>query len=100
MVEERKGGRPISSSMRPTGGDKTIAGKKQYFRRKKMCRFCVEKIDDVNYKETRLLLAFISERGKITPRRISGVCAPHQRRLAEAIKQARNIAMLPFSSPV
>ncbi|MEJ7605026.1 MAG: 30S ribosomal protein S18 [Bryobacteraceae bacterium] len=100
MAEERKGGRPISSSMRPTGGDKAIAGKKQYFRRKKMCRFCVEKIDDVNYKETRLLLAFISERGKITPRRISGVCAPHQRRLAEAIKQARNIAMLPFSSPV
>jgi small subunit ribosomal protein S18 len=99
-MAEQKGGRPISSSMRPTGGDKAIAGKKQYFRRKKLCRFCVEKIDDINYKDTRLLQNFISERGKITPRRISGVCTPHQRRLSEAIKQARNIALLPFASPV
>ncbi|MBC7924767.1 MAG: 30S ribosomal protein S18, partial [Bryobacteraceae bacterium] len=45
-MAEQKGGRPISSSMKPTGGDKAIAGKKQYFRRKKLCRFCVEKIDD------------------------------------------------------
>src|SRR3984893_4015109 len=95
---EQRGGRPISASQRPTGGDKAIATKKQYFRRKKMCRFCVEKIDDINYKDTRMLNAFMSERGKITPRRISGVCAPHQRRLAEAIKQARNIALMPFSS--
>ena len=98
-MAEQKGGRPISSSMRPTGGDKAIAGKKQYFRRKKLCRFCVEMIDDINYKDTRLLNGFISERGKITPRRITGVCAPHQRRLAEAIKQARNIALLPFAAP-
>ena len=63
-----------------------------------MCRFCVDKIDDINYKDVRLLNSFMSERGKITPRRISGVCAPHQRRLAEAIKQARNIALMPFSS--
>ncbi|MBC8166637.1 MAG: 30S ribosomal protein S18 [Bryobacteraceae bacterium] len=99
-MAEQKGGRPISSSMKPTGGDKAIAGKKQYFRRKKLCRFCVEKVDDINYKDTRMLNAFISERGKITPRRISGVCTPHQRRLSEAIKQARNIALLPFASPV
>jgi small subunit ribosomal protein S18 len=99
-MAEQKGGRPISSSMKPTGGDKAIAGKKQYFRRKKLCRFCVEKIDDINYKDTRLLGSFISERGKITPRRISGVCTPHQRRLSEAIKQARNIALLPFAAPV
>jgi small subunit ribosomal protein S18 len=100
MAEQRSGGggRPGSAGQRPTGGDKAIAGKKQYFRRKKMCRFCVEKIDDINYKDTRMLNAFMSERGKITPRRISGVCAPHQRRLAEAIKQARNIALMPFSS--
>src|SRR5512132_1323490 len=97
-MAEQRGGRPIAASMKPTGGDKAIAGKKQYFRRKKVCRFCVEKIDDINYKDTRLLNSFISERGKITPRRISGVCAPHQRRLAEAIKQARNIALLPFAS--
>ena len=97
---EQKGGRPVSGSMRPTGGDKASAGKKQFFRRKKLCRFCVDKIDDINYKDVRLLSSFISERGKITPRRISGVCAPHQRRLAESIKQARNIALMPFSSAI
>jgi small subunit ribosomal protein S18 len=98
MAEERKGGRPIAASQRPTGGDKAFGAKKQYFRRKKVCRFCVEKIDDINYKDVRMLNSFISERGKITPRRITGVCAPHQRRLSEAIKQARNIALLPFAS--
>ncbi len=98
MAEPGKGGRPISASQRPTGGDKAFGGKKQFFRRKKMCRFCVDKIDDINYKDVRLLSSFISERGKITPRRISGGCAPHQRRLAESIKQARNIALMPFAS--
>jgi len=94
-------GKPGSAGQRPTGTDKAVATqKKQYFRRKKVCRFCVEKIDDINYKDVRLLNAFISERGKITPRRITGVCAPHQRRLSEAIKQARNIALLPFASAV
>jgi small subunit ribosomal protein S18 len=98
-MAETKGGRPIAGSQRPTGGDKAIAtGKKQYFRRKKVCRFCVEKIDYIDYKDVRMLSAFVSERGKITPRRISGVCSPCQRRLSEAIKQARNIALLPFAS--
>ena len=97
-MAEQRGGRPIAASMKPTGGDKAIVGKKQYFRRKKLCRFCVEKIDDINYKDVRMLMSFISERGKITPRRISGVCAPHQRRLAESIKQARNIALVPFAT--
>src|SRR3569833_500560 len=100
MAEERKGGRPVAANQRPTGGDKAFAAKKQYFRRKKVCRFCVEKIDDINYKDTRLLNSFISERGKITPRRISGVCTPHQRRLSESIKQARNIALVAFASRV
>jgi small subunit ribosomal protein S18 len=95
MAEQRSGGgRPIAASQRPTGGDKAM-GKKQYFRRKKMCRFCVE---DINYNDVRLLSSFLSERGKITPRRISGVCAPHQRRLAESIKQARNIALITFTT--
>jgi len=99
MAESRSGGgRPGSASQRPTGGDKAFASKKQYFRRKKVCRFCVEKIDDINYKDVKLLSSFISERGKIVPRRISGVCAPHQRRLSEAIKQARNIALIPFAA--
>jgi small subunit ribosomal protein S18 len=100
MAEQTsRGGRPVAASQRPTGGDKAIAsGKKQYFRRKKVCRFCVEKIDDINYKDVKLLQNYISERGKITPRRITGVCTPHQRRLSEAIKQARNIALLPFAA--
>jgi small subunit ribosomal protein S18 len=99
MAEQK--GRPVSGSQTVTGGDKAIVtGKKQYFRRKKVCRFCVEKIDDIDYKDVKLLSSFISERGKITPRRISGVCAPHQRKLSEAIKQARNIALLPFSAPL
>src|SRR5215467_8555549 len=98
MADQPKGGRPISASQRPTGGDKTFVGKKQFFRRKKLCRFCVDKIDDINYKDVKLLSSFISERGKITPRRISGVCAPHQRKLAESIKQARNIALVPFAT--
>jgi small subunit ribosomal protein S18 len=97
-MPEQKGGRPIAASQRPTGGDKAIAtGKKQYFRRKKVCRFCVEKIDDINYKDARLLSSFVSERGKIMPRRISGVCTPHQKRLCTAIKQARSIALLPYA---
>ena len=97
MAESR--GRPGSASQRPTGGDKAVlAGKKQYFRRKKVCRFCVEKIDDINYKDVKMLNAFIAERGKIVPRRLTGVCTPHQRRLTAAIKRARNIALLPFAA--
>ena len=73
-------------------------GKKQYFRRKKVCKFCVEKIDAINYKDVRLLSQFVAESGKIVPRRLTGVCTPHQRRLTSAIKQARNIALLPFAA--
>lgn len=72
-------------------------GGRKYFRRKKVCKFCVEKIDSINYKDVRLLAQFVAESGKIVPRRLSGVCTPHQRRLSLAIKQARNIALLPFA---
>ena len=58
-------------------------------------KFCVEKIEDINYKDYRLLGQFVAESGKIVPRRLTGVCAPHQHRLSSAIKQARNIALLP-----
>jgi small subunit ribosomal protein S18 len=95
-MAESRGGRPVPGSQQPTGTDKAV-GKKQYFRRKKVCRFCVEKVDDINYKDVRMLNSFVTERGKIVPRRLSGVCAPHQKRLSEAIKQARSIALLPFS---
>ncbi len=64
--------------------------------RKKTCLFCTEKTKEIDYKDVSKLSRFITERGKISPRRISGVCARHQRRLARAIKRARQIALLPF----
>jgi len=64
--------------------------------RKKFCRFCKNKISYIDYKDVRLLEKFITERGKMISRRISGNCAKHQRRIAEAIKRARIIALLPF----
>jgi small subunit ribosomal protein S18 len=74
------------------------AGRKQYFRRRKVCKFCDEKIDVIDYKEVKLIGQFVSERGKILPRRLTGTCSPHQRLLAVAIKRARNIALLPFAT--
>lgn len=64
--------------------------------RKKMCAFCAEKVENIDYKEVARLRKYITERGKILPRRISGNCAKHQRQLTVAIKRARNIALLPF----
>ncbi len=83
---------------RPGGPGGPREGGRKFFRRKKVCKFCVEKIDSINYKDVRLLSQFVAEAGKIVPRRLTGVCTPHQRRLADAIKQARNIALLPFAS--
>lgn len=65
-------------------------------RRKKVCIFCADKVDFIDYKDSAKLHKFISERGKILPRRISGTCALHQRELNTAIKRARNMALLPF----
>jgi small subunit ribosomal protein S18 len=65
-------------------------------RRRKFCKFCAEKIDYIDYKDTRTLGQFIPERARILPRRISGVCATHQRKLAMAIKRARHLALLPY----
>jgi len=81
---------------RGPGGPPREGGRK-FFRRKKVCKFCVEKIEDINYKDYRLLGQFVAESGKIVPRRLTGVCSPHQHRLSSAIKQARNIALLPFA---
>jgi len=100
----RESGRPQSRGgdrgdrgERGPGGPGRDQGRK-FFRRKKVCKFCVEKIDDINYKDVRLLQQFVAERGKIVPRRLTGVCTPHQRRLTTAIKRARNIALLPFAA--
>jgi len=72
-------------------------GGRRFVRARKSCRLCAERVDYVDYKDTRLLGAFVPERGKILPRRISGACAPHQRMLAVAVKRARNAAFLPFA---
>lgn len=65
--------------------------------KKKICSYCVEKIDSVDYKQYEKLKRFVTERGKVLPRRISGNCAKHQRQLTRAIKKARIMALLPFS---
>ena len=72
--------------------------KKFFFRRKRVCKFCVEKLEYIDYKDVKMLQQFIPERGKILPRRISGTCALHQRKLQNAIKRARIAAMLPFAT--
>ena len=89
---------PRRDSRGGPGGSGGREGGRKFFRRKKVCKFCVEKIDSINYKDVRLLSGFVAERGKIVPRRLTGVCTPHQRRLSAAIKQARNIALLPFAA--
>jgi len=95
MPERRPAGRSQDRSARREGPGGP--GRKQYFRRKKVCKFCTEKIDVIDFKDTRLLGQFVSERGKILPRRLTGTCSPHQHVLTAAIKRARNIALLPFA---
>jgi len=78
------------------GGDKRRGG--GFFRRRKVCKFCADKIDDINYKDVKLLSGFVPERGKVLPRRISGTCAKHQRGLRVAIFRARQLALLPYAA--
>jgi small subunit ribosomal protein S18 len=85
MADERK---PARSSAPP----------RRRFMRRKGCRFCADSTLRIDYKEIKNLRYFVSERGKIVPRRISGNCAEHQRKVTEAIKRARNIALLPFTA--
>jgi len=96
------GGRPREGggSGGPGGGPggPRRGGKRQFFRKKKVCRFCVERVDFIDYKKVEMLQPFVQERGKILPRRMTGTCSRHQRWLGEAIKRARNIALLPFAT--
>jgi small subunit ribosomal protein S18 len=95
------GSGPGSGPGGPRGGGRGPGGpggRGKFFRRKKVCKFCTEKIDAIPYRDVRLLQQFVAERGKIVPRRLTGVCTTHQRRLTRAIKQARNIALLPFAT--
>jgi small subunit ribosomal protein S18 len=74
--------------------------RKKPFLRRKVCRFCSDRKLDIDYKNARVLRYFVTERGKIVPRRISGNCAKHQREITVAVKRARNIAILPFTTAV
>jgi len=74
--------------------------KKKTFIRKKVCRFCADKSLVINYKEVKTLSNFVTERGKIVPRRIYGNCAKHQRQMTDAIKKARQIALLPYAGSI
>jgi small subunit ribosomal protein S18 len=93
----REGGGPRREGGPGGGPGGPRRGKRQYFRKKKVCKFCVEKMDLIDYKRADILSQFVQERGKILPRRMTGVCARHQRWLGVAIKRARNIALLPFA---
>ena len=90
----RGGGRSGSGSRE----GKTGGRKKFFVRRRKVCKFCAEKLEYVDWKDVKLLQSFIPERGKILPRRISGTCALHQRKLQTAIKRARSIALIPYAT--
>ncbi|MEJ2086763.1 MAG: 30S ribosomal protein S18 [Acidobacteriota bacterium] len=72
--------------------------KKSFFRRRKVCRMCADKMDTVDYKDLRFLQQYLVERSRILPRRISGTCAKHQRIIQQAIKRARHVALLPYTS--
>ena len=90
------GGRGRTGAAGQTGKDGQQ--RRPMFRRRKVCKFCSDKIDDINYKDTKLLMPFVPERAKILPRRISGTCAMHQRKLRTAIMRARQLALIPYTS--
>ena len=90
------GGRGRAGDKKPT--DKEKGQRRTLFRRRKVCKFCADKIDDINYKDAKLLMSFVPERAKILPRRISGTCALHQRKLRTAIMRARQLALIPYTS--
>jgi small subunit ribosomal protein S18 len=92
------GSRPPRPAGGPGGPGAGGPGGRKFFRRKKVCKFCTEKIDAISYRDVRLLQGFVAERGKIVPRRLTGVCTRHQRKVSQAIKQSRNIALLAFAA--
>ena len=91
-------GGPRPQGGRPGGPGGPRRGKRSFVRKKKVCRFCVDKSDYIDYKKAEILAPFLQERGKILPRRMTGTCARHQRWLTVAIKRAQNIALLPFAA--
>jgi small subunit ribosomal protein S18 len=96
-MSEERGGRGRGSKGRDADKNKGNEPRRGgFFRRRRVCKFCAEKIDYINYKDVRILAPFLPERGKIQPRRISGTCALHQRKLQTAIKRARQLALIPY----
>jgi small subunit ribosomal protein S18 len=95
--DDRRGTWSVKARLRARARKKQRKGKRQMFQRRKVCRFCADKKLLLDYKEPKTLRLFISETGKVTPRRISGTCAKHQRKLALQIKRARQIALLPYA---
>jgi small subunit ribosomal protein S18 len=103
--DSRSFGRPSGRSGGGAGGgagakgrDGKDGGKRYFFRRRKVCKFCADKIDYVDYKDVKLISQFVPERGKILPRRMFGTCAEHQRKLTVAVNRARHIALLPYAA--
>ena len=94
--DSRGGGGRGGAKGAAKGKDDKGARRGGFFRLRRVCKFCVEKIDYVSYKDVKVLTPFIPERGKIQPRRISGTCAKHQRALQTAIKRARTLALIPY----
>ncbi len=88
----------VRTRLRARARKKARSTRKRMFQRRKVCRFCADKRLALDYKEAKTLRLFITETGKLTPRRISGNCAKHQRKLAVAIKRARHIALLPYAA--
>lgn len=96
--EEGRSNWSVRARLRARARKKARRDKKRMFQRRKVCRFCADKKLLLDYKEPKTLRLFISETGKVTPRRISGTCAKHQRKLAVEIKRARQIALLPYAA--
>src|SRR5512134_528781 len=95
-MNDERGGRGRGKGRDADKGKGEAPRRGGFFRRRRVCKFCAEKIDYINYKDVRLLAPFLPERGKIQPRRISGTCAMHQRKLQTAIKRARQLALIPY----
>ena len=99
MAEQEQERRPYGGGRNSAGGPRSGGGERRggkFVPRPKVCQFCVDKVKKIDYKQSDMLRRFVSERGKIRPRRQTGTCARHQRHLALAIKRARHLALLPF----
>jgi small subunit ribosomal protein S18 len=98
MAQGRSGPRGGRGRAADKDKDKDKGQRRGFFRRRRVCRFCTEKIDYIDYKDVKTLMPFVPERAKIQPRRISGACAQHQRKLQTAIKRARQLALIPYTT--